>query len=352
MPLRTLRRAFAQSILFCAATSSLRAQTTGGVVHGLVTRAESTVAIPFALIKLLPVGTGQGGMPVKERITDAAGRFRFVDVPPGDYTLQLLRIGYRPVVSSPLSVVEGQTVRQDMHVESQPVVLATVNVHANPVCLTAAQLPNEARLFALWTEARRSVETRRAFERQFRFTRILRQDVELEWRLRKNSRRVKVDTTINEPDSVLARDKRLQVAGREKGYGEGMTLIVPNEKELLDDSFLAQHCLDTEVLQANGAFGLRFHPVQNRDSGFDIGGTIWIEENTYALRTLELEHFRDDRRVGQSRIDYAEITIDGSSLRLPVAGVASIRASGPNRTLVSGATAQLAYSYRDFTSVR
>ncbi|MFN2566742.1 MAG: hypothetical protein ABR499_17230 [Gemmatimonadaceae bacterium] len=70
------------------------------------------------------------------------------------------------------------------------------------------------------------------------------------------------------------------------------------------------------------------------------------------MRRLDVEWVRGNRQVGESRVDYADVAMDGSTLRLPSGGRGSARPGGVQRTLVSRAAATLSYSYRDFEQVR
>jgi hypothetical protein len=70
----------------------------------------------------------------------------------------------------------------------------------------------------LWNEAKKGVAARRAFELQYRFARTMRQDVQMRWRLRAPTERHSENTTISNPDSVVARDRRAEAAHRERGY--------------------------------------------------------------------------------------------------------------------------------------
>ena len=336
----------ALSLALLVAAQPARAQS--GTLAGTVTLGDSQ-PLPFALLRLTRTGSDSAA---RERVSDAAGKFWFGRLDAGDYRLQLLRVGYRPVLSDVVHVAAGATARLDFRASSSPVLLAGMNVRATPACLTASQLCAEPQLLALWNEARRGLATRRAFELTYRFTRELRQDVTLEWRLRRNSLRVRIDTATNEPDSVLVRDARYQAAHRQRGYGEGMTLVLPNEKELLDDAFLAEHCLVTTIESANGLYGLRFRPVREHDDMLDIRGVLWVDAASFQTRRLDLEYVRGRQSRGVSTIEYGDVVVDGAALRLPVSGVATVRAHGANRTLVSGARARLTYGYRGFVAQR
>jgi hypothetical protein len=67
---------------------------------------------------------------------------------------------------------------------------------------------------------------------------------------------------------------------------------------------------------------------------------------------VDIEWLRGDRRVGEGHIEYADVAAAGGTMRLPTSGRVVVRASGPNRALVSGAQATITFSYREFEQVR
>lgn len=156
---------------------------------------------------------------------------------------------------------------------------------------------------------------------------------------------------------MVVRDQRRQAAHRAEGYvpkqGRGSFLLsVPDEKELLDEQFLRDHCFETSIDSAEGARGLHFRPIQRRRDGVDIRGTIWVEADTYQIRRLELEHVDGDRSLARSSIDYEAVAVDGSTLRLPATGRVTGRPRGFLGTLVTGVAATLTYTYQNFEHIR
>lgn len=321
---------------------------TAGSVEGVATSAEDGAPIPFALLRLLPTAPRPDTL---RQGTGARGGYRFTGVPAGEYRLQLLRIGRQPVLSPVLQVRAGEPLRHDLRAATQAVQLATVRVRANATCLTTPQLAEEPRLAALWNEVRNGVEIRRAFEHRHRFTRIMRQDILIDRVVGRSGRQTRADTLVSEPDSVDVRDARRAARNRERGYQDGNLLVLPYEKELLSDEFMRAHCMETEVAQAEGLLGIRFRPVQRRE-GTDVRGTIWVEEGSYQIRRLDVEHLRGGDAFSWMHLDYADVLVGGSAIRLPTGG--DLKADlGLAATImnVRGGTARLAYTYRDVAEV-
>jgi hypothetical protein len=288
-------------------------------------------------------------------LTDAQGRFRFERVPAGEYRLQVERVGHQRVVSPVVRVEAGATLRHDIRAAVQPVQLAEITV-GRTRCLTAGQLGQDSAVASIWNEARKGLETRRAFALQYRFTRVMRQEVALKPRIGKTNRELKEDTIVSEPDSVRVREQRRRASRGTDGYGrQGRTtfsLSLPNETELLDDEFLREHCLEASVNRAEGVVALRFRPLRPRGDRIDIRGTLWMDAETHLIRRLDLDWLDGNRSIAQGSVEYADTPIGGSTLRLPSRGGATGRPGGVIGVAIARMTSDFTYAYRDVQQVR
>ena len=77
-----------------------------------------------------------------------------------------------------------------------------------------------------------------------------------------------------------------------------------------------------------------------------------MERSTYLIRRLEFEWLDGDRAFASSAVDYADVPVAGSALRLPTVGRATLDARGPASALVSGATSEITFTYGDFAPAR
>lgn len=325
------------------------AQVTTGTIAGAARGVDDDAPIPFAMIRLV---RWDAAVPtLRTVLADAQGRFSFADVAPGEYVLQVDRVGIQRVLSPVVRLSAGQTVHHDLRAAATPVLLPAVVSRPGASCLGVDDLAQVPEVATVWQEARKGVETRREFELQYRFVRTLRQDITIANRFRRDSWRVRIDTLLSEPDSVQVRDARRLARHRAQGYASGSSLSVPDEKELLDDGFLRDHCLATTADTTEGALVLSFRPVAARESGAGLRGRILLEPNTYVVRRLEFEFLDRDRTVAESSIEYADLPVGTARLRLPSGGHAVLHPSGVTRALYSGASARLAYTYSDFTRV-
>jgi hypothetical protein len=231
----------------------------------------------------------------------------------------------------------------------QAVVLPALTVRP-PGCLRATEFASDAQLAVLWEEAQRGVEIRRAFDLRYRYSVTRLQKGEIRVPSRNVIQREKLDTIVNIPDSVIVQEQRRRERNASEGYGQGNTLTLPDEKELLDDGFLVTHCVETPVATVEGTLGLRFRPVDARRKGYAIAGTIWVDSATYLMRRLQLEYQNGERALSTLTLDYADVDVAGSPLRLPSRGAfVMIPANAPAGSTINGT---LAYSYSRFEDVR
>jgi len=329
------------------------AQTNTGMIEGFARVADTDAPMPFSLVRLLRGDTlrTRSQEIIQQTITNADGRFRFASAPAGELRLQILRIGFHPMVSPVLRLGSGQDLRYDLLSEPLPVQLPVVAVHGTSGCLGAASLAEDSVLTMLWTEARKGIEIRRAFELRYRFTRSLQQVAQIRWRLRPDRKQVRVDTVVSEPDSVPAREQRLRSAHTAAGYGQGNSLIIPDEKELLNENFLEDNCLETTIQRGVNSVGVRFRPVNPRRAGYAIRGTVWLDSASYLIRRIDYEHLDNGEAFSQLAIDYAPVRVGASVLQLPATGKATLHPRGPAHWMASAVTATLAYMYWGFEEV-
>ena len=319
-----------------------------GAVNGVAKSTEDGAPISFALVRLLPVDSASGGG--QQGITSAQGRFQFSSVKPGAYRLQLLRIGFRPVTSPTLEVRPGETTEHELRGSMVGLPLPTVMVYADGTCLSGERVAHDPYLSALWEDVRQGVEIRRSFDQRYRYKRELAQTSETLVPSRPAMRRQRADTTTNEPDSALVREERVRAQRAKEGFGKGNSFTLPDERELLDDSFLGTHCIVPNVLGENGSTGVQFRQGSRGEGGFGLQGTIWVDATTRLMQRLELEHLDRDKPISQVTVRYADIAIAGTPLRLPTSGSFSAQlANAPRGTTAIGT---LAFNYWGFEDVR
>jgi Ca-activated chloride channel family protein len=312
-------------------------QNQKAAVEGVARAEESGAAVQFALVRL--VRADSSPLPSDsppQGITNADGRYRFDGVAPGRYRVQLLRIGFRPLLTDPVQVAAGETVRLDLRVASQPLVLPPVTVTAE-VCVSAKNLKEHPQLQTLWQQARDGASVRTELMARFRYH-VLNHEESYELKADGPTAPGTLDRPyVSDPQSAVknaARNRDLRLArgyyGPHNAFGDGF--YVPNELDVLHEDFLKAHCFVPTTARGAGEVGLRFRPLRVRRDFLDILGTIWLDSATYLARRLELEYVDGVESRGTVRVDFADVPVAGGTLRMPVGGTFAMRPSRKNPT--------------------
>ena len=109
--MKALRTCFAIAALIVAPTLAA-AQGTTGSISGTVTD-ESKAVMPGVTITVVNVDTGLE----RVQVTDAEGRYRILDLPPGQYTVKTELTGFAPVLRSDLTVAIGRDLLADIELK-------------------------------------------------------------------------------------------------------------------------------------------------------------------------------------------------------------------------------------------
>jgi hypothetical protein len=298
-----------------------------------VARAEDGGApIPFALVRLVPAdsATSPSGAP-PQGITSADGRYRFGGVAAGRYRVQLLRIGFRPVLSDPVQVTAGETARLPLTVASQPLALPPVTVTAEG-CVTAGALAGHPQLQTLWQQARDGASIREGLMARFRYRSVLREKgVEL---------RPEGPVPMGVMDRPLVSDPRwaLRNAARNRAHRLSRGYYSPNDERRVGAAERAGRAargvpgraLPRPGRRARRRRGGAALPVRARRDFLDVRGVIWLDSATYLARRIELEYVDGEESRGAVRLDFGDVAVAGGTLRMPVGGVYAMRPSRRN----------------------
>ena len=323
-------------------------------IEGIARDEQGGAPVQFALVRL--VRADSSPLPSDsppQGITNASGQYRFADVTPGRYRVQLLRIGFRPVLSDPVQVVAGETVQLDLRVASQPLyyllVLPEVTVTAE-VCVTAKELMKHPQLQTLWQQARDGASVRTELMARFRYHVLLHEE----------SYELKADGPtapgtldqpyVSDPKWAVKNAARNRAERLSRGYyspNDGWGL--PNELDVLHDDFLKAHCLYAAAVRGEGEVGVRFRPLRVRGNFLDVRGTIWLDLATFLARRLELEYVDGEESRGTVRVDFGDVAVAGGTLRMPVGGAFAMRPSRKNPTRRT--EGKLALTYTGFEEI-
>lgn len=253
-------------------------------IHGVVRDSASAQPIPGAVVAVLDAA----GHQLARSITSGRGAYQ---LPAANAArVQVLRIGFRP---RDMAVPGGAGDRVlDVPMQALPQMLDRVLVTGRTSCPSTT---HGAAAVALWEQARAGLlatvvarETATAQVRMLLFDRTL-------------------DPRTGELVSQTARARqgpsnRPFMAARPaaefvtRGYliedATGRTFEAPDAEVLLDPSFASSHCFT--VRDGDGAhsneIGLEFRPARSVDAVVDVTGTLWMDRNPLALRTLEFRY--------------------------------------------------------------
>ncbi|MEP6836138.1 MAG: carboxypeptidase-like regulatory domain-containing protein [Gemmatimonas sp.] len=290
----------------------------------------SDTPVPFALVRLVSADSAASRSAPAQGITNAAGRFLFSEVAPGNYRIELLRIGFRPVLSSPVEVANGKSVEFVFRVAAEPLVLPLVTVTAER-CVTAGALSKYSQLETLWQQARDGGSVRAGLMARFRYRSVVR-EVGFELTADGPTPSSALDRPlVNDPKLALKNASRIRAQRLSRGYyGPNDGWGLPNELDVLNQDFLSKHCLEPTIKHDSGVLGIGFQPERTRRDFLDIRGTIWLDSVTYLARRIDLEYVDGDASRGTVRLDFGDVAVAGGALRMPVGGAYSMRPSRKN----------------------
>lgn len=305
-------------------------------VEGRARAEEGGAPVQFALVRLVRADSNPLSSDTPPQgITNAEGRYRFDGVAPGRYRVQLLRIGFRPVLSDPVQVAAGETVQLEIRVPSQAVVVLPPITVTGDVCVTAKKLAEHPQLQTLWQQARDGAAVRTELMARFRYH-VLQHEESYELKPDGPTAPGTTDQHyLSDPkwavkNAARNREQRLSRGyyGPSKDSREGF--YVPNELDVLHEDFLKAHCFVPAAARGVGEVGLRFRPLRTRRNFLDILGTIWLDSATYLARRLELEYVDDVESRGTVRVDFGDLAVAGGTLRMPVGMAFAMRPARKN----------------------
>ncbi len=267
------------------------------------------------------------------------------------------RVGFDSPPTEPFEVRGGETARRTLRSGMRAVELEGLTVSGND-CFTLDRLDDAPDLAALWREAQKALETRRSFQRQYRFTYDRRVAGVGRLRLLRDKRIVQDTTLLSTPDSVAVREERRREMRAREGYATktrtSLLLSVPDEMELLDDRFLTTHCLEGDPGDGSAGYTLRFRPVRRPDDGrTDIRGEVRIDAAGYGVRELVYEYLDGGRRFARASLRYEDVRTPDGVVRLPATGTISGNPDGMLGVLLQDFHGTITFGgFRGFERVR
>ena len=263
-------------------------------VTGVVRDSASREPVASAVVRLFDAT----GRELERTITGRDGRYR-LDALPAGRQLRVLRIGFRP-----RAIPLGGTARDttlDVALVSLPTLLETVNVDDQPQC---SRRSDRAAALALWEQARAALlATVVARESRPPLITAIAFDRTLDRRGRIVRQHVRHDSLPTNRPFIAARPV---AQFRDQGYTDGVTsqrtYFAPDADVLLDPAFGDGHCfsLRQDKDKHPGQIGLAFDPAHDRPGIIDVGGVMWLDVATPALRALEFRYTNVERIVADA----------------------------------------------------
>lgn len=270
--------------LACFAVSgTVRAE--GQVVRGRAVLSDSVT--PAAGILL--TATDSSGATVARTASGASGLYLLRLPALGRYEIRALRIGYSPTTVT-LTISSTDEHSLDIVLSAAPISLPTVTVTSRENC--GLRGSDADALVRLWEQARAALLGAALAEQTDDLdVRILR----IDGTEQKDGLRAEIDSahareTIGGRVFATTPPETLAVAGYVRPRPEGGVVFdAPSANALLSDEFVAKHCF--RIVGASNAhpdwIGLKFAPTDTTGSVADIGGTVWLHQETAELRRLD-----------------------------------------------------------------
>jgi hypothetical protein len=203
-------------------------------------------------------------------------------------------IGRQSVEVDAFVVAASETREQDVKLAVTPVELTGLAVSAQRRCDLRAPVGRATQ--TVWQEARKAlaaqVATRDEASYRFdvgRFERVRTLETgRLEYEVIHQLSGIAGDPFESRPAAILAD------SGYHRAADDGAHILFgPNADVLLSDSFLETHCfwLTRDDRRQPGGIGLSFAPIRGRRVA-DVEGTLWLDERSAELRTLEFVYTR------------------------------------------------------------
>jgi hypothetical protein len=293
-------------------------------------RDDSTRApLAGAIVRLL----GQGGH-VAQGLTDELGRVTLRAPAPGQYNMRIDRIGFQGAVAGPVALAAGDTLRQELVLPGDRMILPTIVAEGESHCDLEQQGGTPAA--ALWTDIRTALTANLLTQERGAVpirTTLFERDVTRAGTVGPE-RRLGTRLVTGRPFATLT-PADLAARGFVYRDRDSLTYNGPDAALLLSDEFVATHCFRA-VPGSEGLVGLAFEPAARRELT-DVRGTLWVDRSSAELRFLQFHYTGLPGAAGRSaaggRIDFVRLPngswiVSDWHLRMPLVVAKEVR-TGP-----------------------
>jgi hypothetical protein len=284
----------------------------GGVASAQVVRirtvdAQTRAPVAGALVSLRT----EGRVAVAQTLSNEQGWAVLRAPTPGTYHLRADRIGFPGVNSEPFQLVAGDTLSARLSLPSIRIRLPDLTVHAGQSVCRLDE--NAGTLMAeLWSEARKALAgtwITRADRRQLLDVSIYERDLNI-------ARQVVDERSSGYQTSSLAPFRTVPAESLslhgyvQKERDESLTFYAPDADLLLSDRFVEDHCFKVTTAKDDPAVvRLAFEPVPARRRLPEVKGTLWLDRESAALRSLDFSYTNlDDDKSSDDHWGRVEFT--------------------------------------------
>lgn len=279
--MRDLARGLIATALFAAGVSGVaRAQ----MVRGSVVLPDSVTPVTGLLV----VGVDGGGTQVARTLSNQRGAFSLRLPSAGTYRLQILRIGYRPMIGPSVTLAADEVQSIKLVYVATAVTLSAINVRDKQTCRVNAD--TGLGVARVWDEARKAMLMSQ--------TTMADAPLNAEWieydRVLDSTARIVRRQTVHTTKAPTTHAFRavplalLDTAGYVVVDATGTSYYAPDAEVLLSDTFIRAHCFRIDdSRRTEGLLGLRFEPSRDRADKREILGTMWLDEKSAELRNVD-----------------------------------------------------------------
>nr|MCU0626572.1 carboxypeptidase-like regulatory domain-containing protein [Gemmatimonadaceae bacterium] len=283
---RWFRRRCIAVLLLALAARALPAQQ----LRVVLTDSASSARVIGAIVTVLD----GNGVPVAERLSDAAGSLAVRLPGPDSYRVRVRRIGRAPVLSAPRRIDADETAVVELTLASARRTLPTATVTADAGAVCGRSPDPDDRVGVLWDQVTTAL----------RSAVLAREDSVASPMLRVREFVRTIGQAGNVVDAVLTSDERRR--GRaftaasadslarhgfvRRGSDGGFVFHAPDEAVLVSAAFARTHCFSAPASDSGSAFvELRFRPAPGVRRP-DVMGSIWIDSASGEPRRIEYRY--------------------------------------------------------------